>query len=115
MTEKHEVYRFLEDFKSKLGLWGVVYRDDRQKNTQTLLTLDIIPKTRTETLAGLEIPDYSAGPIEETLYGGAAMWVFGRMIKGKEVYIKITMGNKDNKVICISFHLAEKPMTYPFK
>jgi len=43
------------------------------------------------------------------------MWVFGKTIKEKEVYIKITMGVKDNSVICISFHLARHKMNYPLK
>jgi len=43
------------------------------------------------------------------------MWVFGKMVRGTEVYIKITMGTFNNSVICISFHLAEHPLKYPLK
>jgi hypothetical protein len=44
------------------------------------------------------------------LYGGADMWIFGKTIKGQEVYIKITLGFAGAQVICISFHVAEHPM-----
>lgn len=115
MTNKDEVARFLADFKVKLGVWGVVYRDDRLKNTQTLLTLDIIANKRTEILKELSVKDYSEGPLEENLYQGSAMWVFGKEISKREVYIKITMGMAGRQVICISFHLAEKRMNYPLK
>lgn len=115
MTTKNEVNQFLGDFKTKLGIWGVVYRDERHKNAQTLLTLEISPARRTEILGELEVTDYSQGPLEEKLYKGAAMWVFGKKINKREVYIKITMGLEGRQVICISFHLAEHPLHYPLK
>ena len=43
------------------------------------------------------------------------MWVFGKDIKGRELYIKIMISNVCGQTICISFHLAEKKLTYPFK
>ncbi len=43
------------------------------------------------------------------------MWVFGKDIKGREVYIKISLGLENCQTICISFHLAEHNMQYPFK
>ena len=115
MSTKDEVAVFLRDFKVKLGVWGVIYRDERFKNTQTLLTLDIVPAARTKILEELEVTDYCEGPIEEKLYGGSMMWVFGKAVKGLEVYIKITMGIASNKVLCISFHVSEHAMNYPLK
>jgi len=53
--------------------------------------------------------------MEEKLYGGAEMWVFGKVVKSFEIYIKISLGMSSTQVICISFHKAEYPMTYPFK
>jgi len=66
-------------------------------------------------LEALETKDYSEGPIEEKLYGGADMWVFGKTVKKKEVYIKITISAMGSSVICISFHLAQHKMQYPLK
>lgn len=43
------------------------------------------------------------------------MWVFGKDVKGREVYIKIMISDHCGQTICISFHLAESPMKYPFK
>jgi len=36
-------------------------------------------------------------------------------VNGREVYIKITLGASDHSAVCISFHIAEHPMNYPFK
>jgi hypothetical protein len=115
MTDKNEVNRFLADFKAKLAIWHVVYRDDRNKNAQTLLTLEITTAQRTDILKKLTADDYSDGPLEEKLCQGADMWVFGKQVKGKEVYIKITLGHAGASVICISFHIAEHKMNYPLK
>jgi hypothetical protein len=53
--------------------------------------------------------------LEEKMYGGEDMWVFGKTIKKKEVYIKITIGPMGSSVICISFHMAQHKMNYPLK
>jgi hypothetical protein len=109
------VATFLNDFKEKMKFWDVLFRDDRGKNTQALVDLEIRPIERKAILNAIETKDYSEGPLEEKLYGGADMWVFGKTIKKKEVYIKITIGPMGSSVICISFHLAQHKMNYPLK
>jgi hypothetical protein len=98
-----------------MNLWDVLFRDDRGKNAQALVHLELRPIDRKAILVALEPKDYCEGPLEEKLYGGADMWVFGKTIKKKEVYIKITMGAMNSSVICISFHLAQHKMNYPLK
>jgi hypothetical protein len=115
MATSEEVHSFLQEFRVKLGIWGVVFRDDRGKNAQTLLNLEITPVFRYKILKELQVADYYEGPEKEKLYGGADMWVFGKTIKGQEVYIKITLGFSGAQVICISFHVAEHSMDYPLK
>ena len=115
MITSEEVQKFLQDFKVKLDIWGVIFRDDRGKNAQALLDLDITPIYREKVLKELSAADYYEGPRIESLYGGADMWVFGKTIKGREVYIKITLGFTGAQVICISFHVAEHSMEYPLK
>ena len=85
MSGLEEIQIFLTDFHVKMNIWGVVRSD------------------------------YSQGPIPDKLQGGADLWVFGKIVKGKEIYIKITMGIKGAQVICISFHIAEHRMSYPHK
>jgi len=115
MVSEHEVGIFLKDFKNKMTIWDVLFRDDRGKNTQALADLELRPIDRKHILEKLVTSDYSEGPLEEKLIGGAEMWVFGREVMKNEVYIKISMGCPDSSVICISFHLAEHPMVFPYK
>ncbi len=113
MITAAELASFLKDFKEKMKFWDVLFRDDRGKNLQALIDLEITPIERKTILEAIEAEDYSEGPLEEKLYSGADMWVFGKTIKKKEVYIKITMGAMGSSVICISFHLAQHKMHYP--
>ena len=115
MSSTAEVSFFLKGFKEKMKIWDVLFRDDRGKNAQTLLALELRPVDRLHILEGLEATDFSEGPLKEQLYGGADMWVFGKSIKNKEVYIKISMGAPGCSVICISFHLAAHKMNYSLK
>jgi hypothetical protein len=114
MVTKDEVQQFLNQFKEKIKVFGIIFRDDRGKNLQTLAELEITPKYRESVIVNLEVKDYSEGPIIDTLNQCGEMWVFGKDVKGQEVYIKITLG-KGSSAICISFHIAEHPMNYPFK
>jgi len=113
MLSESEVGAFLKDFKVKMKIWDVLFRDDRGKNLQALIELEITPSERKKVLEQIEIKDFSEGPLIENLYGGAEMWVFGKTVRKKEVYIKITMGVINSSVLCISFHLAQHKMQYP--
>ena len=115
MSTEIAVAAFLKDFKEKMKFWDVLFRDDRGKNAQALVDLELRPIDRKVILEALDIKDYSEGPLAEKLYGGSDMWVFGKILKKKEVYIKITMGLIGSNVICISFHLAQHKMNYPLK
>lgn len=115
MNKEDEVLRFLKCFKDKARIFGILFRDDRGKNTQTLLDLEITPMKRIEIIMNLEVTDFIDGPLKDTLYKISDMWIFGKTVKKKEVYIKISMGTNDNSAICISFHIAEHKLTYQFK
>ena len=115
MISEQEVNKFLKDFKEKMKIWSVLFRDDRGKNAQTLADLEIRPIDRKKVLENLKTEDYSEGPIEDTLNKSTDMWIFGKEVKRNEIYIKISIGYAGTSVICISFHIAEHQMNYPFK
>jgi hypothetical protein len=77
--------------------------------------LEIVPSFRKVIIENLKVEDYVEGPIIDTLNHLGEMWVFGKDIKGREVYIKIMISGLSGQTICISFHIAESPMKYPFK
>jgi len=115
MTTKQEVEQFLKLFFEKMRFWSILFRNDRGKNQQALLDLEISPAKRLEIIKSLESVDFVRGPLPDTLNKSTDLWEFGKKVKKKDVYIKITMGIANNPVICISFHVAEHKLIYAFK
>jgi hypothetical protein len=112
-----EVGVFLKDFIFKLEFWGMLIRADRTnpKNIETLLALDLTRVQVRDILKLLRPEDYSQGPLPDELYHQSPMWVFGKIVKGRKIYIKIQMGPPNSAAICISFHFSEHKIIYPFK
>lgn len=115
MNTEQEVASFLDGFKVKMKIWDVTFRDERGKNAQTLIDLEVTSNYRKQVLENLVNSDFCEGPLIENLYGGSEMWVFGKTIKQKEIYIKISLGFPGSSTLCISFHIAQHPMKYLFK
>lgn len=115
MATKTEVEQFLRDLKDKIRFFDVAFRP-RDKNTDALAELDILPIDRLECLLNLTAEDYYSGPNKDTYDPGKPdYYEFGIRIKKKEVYIKVSLGLPNKRVDCMSFHVAEFPFTYPLK
>ncbi len=115
MITIEDVKAFLDQFNIKAQVFGIVFRDDRPKNRKALVQLDLTQLQREVIVKSLLPQDYVEGPVIDVLNQKGEMWVFGKDVKGQEVYIKITLGYENGQTICISFHIAERPLTYPFK
>ena len=115
MITTEEVKAFLDQFNIKAQVFGIRFRDDRDKNIEALRELEITPMQREVIVKSLVPQDYVEGPVIDVLNKEGEMWIFGKDVKGREVYIKITLGYENGQTICISFHIAEHPLTYPFK
>ncbi|WP_304342883.1 hypothetical protein [Chryseobacterium koreense] len=112
LATKEEVSHFLKQLKSVKSA-GQLSFISRPVNTQTLLDLEITPREREVYIDKLVVEDYSEGPLDNDQYGRSPMWVFGKTIKDKEIYIKITIS--ELSVICISFHTSQYSMNYTLK
>lgn len=106
---------YLQAFQTKLSVFSVVFLDRDKNSTKTLLKLGISGDNRLACLRELEPTDYVQGPTANQQPTEAPLWVFGRTIRRREIYIKVTLGRPNGSVLCISFHVAEHPLSYPFK
>lgn len=109
------VKAFLDNFKAKARAFGIRFRIERTKNFQGLLDLGISAKEREDTVMKLEPTDYYKGPTENTLDNNGDLWEFGKRVKKNDVYIKLAEGKIDHEAVCVSFHPAERPLSYPLK
>jgi len=114
MVTKNDVEKFLDELKIKeaSGLLPFLFKDERSKNAQSLHNLDIPPDKRKEIIRKLKPEDFYR--VEDGLYMDKyLMWSFGKLVQKIEIYIKISITERNT--ICISFHEAEYPISYPFK
>ena len=114
MATRTEVERFLQQFKVKVDVFGVFFLN-RDKNLNALNELGITPIERLSIVKSIEVEDFSDGPIKDQLNDFGEMWVFGKDVVDKEVYIKITLGKPNMSTIVVSFHVSEYPLSYLFR
>ena len=113
MPTYDEVSRFLSRFFPKMDVWGILFLD-RAKNQNALSELSITADIRKQIIRSILADDY-VETVPSELSGFGELWVFGKEYDGITLYIKIAMGQPNDKTICISFHKAEKPIQYRFK
>lgn len=113
MATKEQVEHFLEEMRVKIKIKDIAFRP-REKNIDALAELDIVPKQRIDYLNRLNYQNYISGPLKDTFDPHKPdYYEFGMKIKGIDVYIKISLGLEGKRVDCMSFHKAEKPISYP--
>lgn len=74
--------------------------------------LDIYNATRSLTYL-----DYVQGPLADNKGRPSDLWVFGSYIESYETYIKLVacIRNGSCETVCVSFHEAERPLSYPHR
>jgi len=115
MSDRASVKLFLQELKQVIKIWPIFFVNRPQNSVQDLADLNITANSRRDIIAQLDIEDYCLGPEPETQYNGRELWVFGKIIKNQEIYIKLTIIKDTGKAICISFHKAVHPMAFIFK
>lgn len=115
MPSKEEVELFLHQLREKMQIFDIVFRP-RQTNMETLSELEILPIDRIKLIKQLTSNNYYAGPKNDTYdIAKPDYFEFGMIIKGIEVYIKISHGMPNKQIDCMSFHKAKHPIAYPLK
>jgi hypothetical protein len=112
---REDVESFLADFNAKLSVFDIIFLK-RKKNEETLRQLEINAFDEIEYIKSLSPENYFKGPTKDAFDPESPPnWEFGKVIKGREIYIKINLGKSNKRVMCISFHIAENEMNYPLK
>ena len=126
-SKKKEVIAFLEelnnllkkedfDIDSDFILINKTKLDDEEHSTPyTLLDLDYDTWDVVERLKELTVAEYSETKIDMDDLNPPLLFVFGKDINSKLVYIKLKIKDGQNKrILCVSFHYAKNRMIFPF-
>lgn len=86
------------------------------KNLNSLATFGLTTENRKELLLSLTVEDYFSGPEPDHSFPGD-VWKFGKEVGGEEVYIKLKIEDQGHRKVakCLSFHIAEREIYYPYK
>lgn len=125
-SEKKAVIVFLEelkciingsDFSSDNDLIFVKSSKEKvQFSTRyTIADLDYNAEDVVDRLKELTVSDYSETLIDKDDDKPPLLFVFGKDINNRQVYIKLKIkGEKSRRILCLSFHYAEYKMSFPY-
>lgn len=89
--------------------------DQKFSTPYTLLDLDYDTGDVVERLKELTVSEYSETKIDRDDWNPPLLFIFGKDINNKLVYVKLKMkGDQRRHVLCVSFHYAKDKMTFPY-
>lgn len=111
-----DVRDFLLQFKQAATQGSGIDIVPRRDTLRTLSQLGLTKSNLEELLLSLSVADYCKGPKEDRDRSGH-IWVFGKQIGQQEIYIKLKVAEVKGASMakCISFHVAEFEMKYPYR
>ena len=92
-------------------------KDPTSKTSICMRGLGYTPSDVLEVIHSLEVRHYSEGPKRDDKGRPHDLWVFGKVVEGKLIYIKFTVFYDNDAVmgICVSFHEPERKMAFPYE
>ena len=89
--------------------------DEEHSTPYTILDLEYDAEDVVKRISELTISEYSETLIDKDNLDPPLLFVFGKDIKGKLVYIKMKIkGEEKRQVFCVSFHYARERMEFPY-
>lgn len=127
-SKKREVVAFLKGLKDLLGQDDfdintdmILIRKKKQGKDQiystpyTMLDLDYDIDDVIARLKELKLEEYSETKIDRDDVNPPLLFVFGKDINSKLVYVKLKIkGDQRKHILCVSFHYAKERMTFPY-
>ena len=109
------VRNFLKEFKKIATEGRGIDIVSRRKNIDSLVKLRLTKRNCKNEILSLSVSDYCDGPKPDKDRPGE-IWEFGKSILGNDVYIKlkIAQAGKEKIAKCLSFHMAEFQLCFPF-
>ena len=102
--------------KKQLMKWKKKKKEEEPFSTPyTLLDLDYDVSDVINRLKELTLEEYAETLIDKDDLNPPLLFVFGKEIKEKQIYVKVKVkGNRRKHVLCVSFHYAKEKMSFPY-
>ncbi|MCI8430874.1 MAG: hypothetical protein HFI16_11580 [Lachnospiraceae bacterium] len=126
-SKKREVVAFLDelhkllesddfDINTDLNLVRKKKQGDGQKfsTPYTLLDLDYDAEDVVNRLKELKVEEYSETKIDKDDVNPPILFVFGKDVNGRLIYVKLKIRDQQKQVVCVSFHYAKDKMEFPY-
>ena len=115
-AKKSDIKNFLIEFKKIVATGRGLDIVPRRENLDALSDLGLTKKNLKEEILALSVQDYCEGPEPDRDRPGE-IWIFGKHIAGKEIYIKLKIAqvSKEKIAKCLSFHAANFPLCFPYR
>lgn len=126
LSNKKDVKIFLADLKAIINDVSFDSNDDliiiksskdevQYSTRYTLLDLEFDTVDVIDRLKELTISDYSETLIDKDDDKPPLLFVFGKDINNRQVYIKLKIkGETNRRILCLSFHYAKHKMKFPY-
>ncbi len=117
-ASKKEINAFLKRCRKIIETSFIRLR--RAENEKTIRELGLTNEQVKEVICSLTVEYYSSGPTPHH-HTTDLVWIFGKQIKNREVYVKILIsetndpGELIDTVFCQSFHFAKHDIHYPYQ
>lgn len=114
----NQVNSYLLRIKAAIAKGKYKFLDSRRKNIDSLAMVGLLPHHAKEFILALTYHNYFNGPEPEESNGyppGECMF-FGCTVQSLEFYVKIKLCKEENSdyCYCLSFHIAENKIVYPY-
>ena len=126
LSDKKDVKKFLDDLKAIINNVSFDSNDDliiiksskdevQYSTRYTLFDLDYDTGDVVDRLKELTVSDYSETLIDKDDDKPPLLFVFGKDINNRQVYIKLKIkGENNRRILCLSFHYAKHKMKFPY-
>ena len=126
-SKKHDVIDFLKELKDILEkdtfdinsdltlIRKKKPHDEKHSTPYTMLDLDYDTWDVVNRIKELTVSEYSETKIDKDDLNPPLLFVFGKYINKKLVYIKLKIkGEQNRRILCVSFHYAKDSMEFPY-
>lgn len=115
-ADPKEINRALLYIKQALTSNNFIFLESREKNLKTLSHFGIVTQNVYDIILELTYKNYCNGPTDDRDFpqDTKSIWEFGYILDSEEIYIKIKIERLD-RVIGISFHIADRPLYFHYK